>query len=129
MHRDRLTVLRDYLRSPAVKPEAFTISFWWRTGDEFECGYAGCAVGHACQIPEFNAAGLALNDGLDDECPFPVFEDLNADDAVGQFFGLLYTQVGYLFYASAYKVGSASQWAVANRIDELLNATPTPTGA
>jgi hypothetical protein len=127
VNRDRLTVLRDYLRSPAVKPEAFNIDFWWRTGRVFECGYAGCAVGHACHIPEFIAAGLVLWTDVPNEYPFPQFGEKYSDDAAMSFFDLTDDEVRRLFYADSYFPGKPSQFAVANRIDELLTTTPNPT--
>ena len=54
MNKERLTKLAEHLRT--VSPENFNMENW-------QCGTAACAVGHACMIPEFNSQGLTLTSG------------------------------------------------------------------
>lgn len=54
-HR-RLLVLAEFLET--VPDEKLSLSSW-SEGDN--CGTTGCALGWACMIPEFRAAGLGFN--------------------------------------------------------------------
>lgn len=55
MNVERLTKLAEFLEG--VPPEHFDMRIW---GTDAECGTSGCAIGWACQVPEFKDAGLAL---------------------------------------------------------------------
>jgi hypothetical protein len=55
MNIERLLRLADYLET--VNPETFNMRTW---GSRNECGTTACAMGHACDIPEFKELGLKL---------------------------------------------------------------------
>lgn len=58
----RLLLLAMYLDK--VPRKQFNMSFWGkgkiRKSYEQSCGFAGCAMGHACFIPSFKKLGLRL---------------------------------------------------------------------
>ena len=65
MNIERLTKLAELLDT--VPPDRFNMDYWGLTprgGPEelniVECGTSACALGWACSIPEFRAAGLRL---------------------------------------------------------------------
>lgn len=140
MNVQRLQVLASYLRSldkvsvwdrikaffgaALPKKKAFDMNLW-------TCETAACALGTACQIPEFQAAGLGLelcNADDDDETDengnrlfhgFPVFAGLSGFRAGSSFFGISYSAAMYLFDPDYYK-GKVKPTDVALRIDYLL---------
>ncbi len=61
MNTERLLRLADYLDT--VPAERFDMGWWGSRGPWPErsrlCGTVACAFGHACLIPEFQAAGLS----------------------------------------------------------------------
>lgn len=73
------------------------------TRNAIDCGFAACAVGWACSIPEFQEAGLKLV--RDDDSAYPVYEDNHSFDAVYRFFDVDWTTSNALFGASAYGQG------------------------
>jgi hypothetical protein len=56
MNSERLLKLAEYLDN--VSPETFNMKTW---ATAYECGTTACAMGHACDIPEFKELGLKLN--------------------------------------------------------------------
>ncbi len=93
----RLTILADYLDT-SVKDPSFHIIAWRRNRiyiHESECGTIACAVGHACDIPEFQALGLHY----DEE---PIYNGRNNWDAVADFFSLTREESEILFHYGAY---------------------------
>lgn len=110
MNRDRLQKLADHLRT--VPPEQFDMSFWW-------CGTAGCAAGHACQIPEFREAGLVIY-GCFIVYPkrFAPFDPslVSSFNSVMDFFELEYGAAKYIFLPSQYAVDHATTADVIARI-------------
>jgi len=57
----RLLTLADYLTT--VPQERFNMAYWGQgtiKASYPECGFTGCAMGHAAFIPAFRAAGLHL---------------------------------------------------------------------
>lgn len=89
MNKERLTILADHLRT--VDPEGFDLTDW-------RCGTVACAVGHACTIPEFQAAGL----GLSGYSGTPEYGSLLSWAAVRVFFGLTFEQAHSLFDSGHY---------------------------
>lgn len=66
LHRERLAILRDFLRNLKLAPDQkFNMGTWGRHSidelpTELMCGTTACAAGWATTIPEFKAAGLKL---------------------------------------------------------------------
>lgn len=103
MDAERLLRLASHLDT--VAPELFDMAYWGQ--ERPGCGTVCCAVGHACTIPEFASAGLAL------EWPalqtpartmiaHPVFGSRDGVDAVAKFFGIWKADVEHLFTNEAY---------------------------
>lgn len=92
MRSDRLLKLAAYLDT--LPPEKFDLSTW-------HCGTTGCAVGHACTMPEFRAEGLRLSepvDAFDDSLSYyPTYDGLDHWHAVCAFFELTKPESTYLF--------------------------------
>jgi hypothetical protein len=78
MNTERLLRLADHLDT--VPESAFDLMDW-------ACGTTACAVGHACFIPEFMAAGLRM-DFIDGGLPIPSFGNCYGWMAAGVFFDL-----------------------------------------
>jgi len=61
----RLLLLARYLEK--VPKKHFSMSTWGsgKIGKRYgnECGFTGCAMGHACFIPSFKKAGLVFKNG------------------------------------------------------------------
>ncbi len=109
--------LADYLENVVAKnPESFDLGDWAYKYPK--CGAVCCAVGHACDIPEFKADGLRLewhprtpafgiegvNRGI------PVFGESRRGDAAQAFFELAPSAVDYLFTEEAYWEGSGVEY-------------------
>lgn len=127
MNTKRLKTLADHLRT--VNRRHFHLDNW-------KCGTTACAVGHACDIPEFREAGLRLASreaGLrlarcDELCSLiPVYGDNEEEiedfgwGAVGRFFDLNDKQSAYLFDGYQYE-DNARPADVADRIDQFIAA-------
>lgn len=113
MRSDRLLTLAKRLDKVPVKQ--FDMSYWGMEWDpeagetvDFapadptkECGFAGCAVGWACSIPEFIDAGFRLFQGTPTYNPggFVVWQHF---DAPVHFFDITEDQAHYLFGMSYY---------------------------
>ena len=127
LYKDRLTKLGDFLAH--VPKEKFDLENWRNNGQESMdsngdiddhdlrtgCGTTGCAIGWACTIPEFKAAGLSYTG-------FTVrYDDLVSWGAVEVFFGLCHMEALYLFSEDSYKA-NASPYDVAERLYEAADA-------
>ena len=113
----RLEILADRLEAFVPTPECqFDMEIW-------ECGTAACAVGLACQIPEFNSLGLRLErtswGGLI-MASEPVFADHTNWDAVRVFFGITLKEAFWLFSEEQYPDDDTTAQEVAARIRTLL---------
>jgi hypothetical protein len=84
--------------------------------DAGECGFAGCAVGHASQDPVLQAEGLPR---ADSECM--------GWDKVREFFSLTSSQAYHLFSLHAYGGHHPRPFAVACRIERFVDTTPNRT--
>ena len=108
MQSDRLLTLAKRLDRVPVKQ--FNMTFWGMEWDpeqeeyiDFgdadpakECGFAGCAVGWACSIPEFRELGLNLVHGT------PTYNLHHHFQAAETFFDLSERQAHYLFGTAFY---------------------------
>ncbi len=113
MNRERLQVLADFLLTVPV--EKFDLATW-------DCGTTACAVGHACQIPEFKKAGLRLIGGSP-KCSIS-FDGWYGRYAAQYFFDLTFKKIEDLFFADTYpKEDRKNPLAVRTRILELLDST------
>lgn len=55
----RLDLLQLILRHAETVPEAeFNMQHWWKRN----CTTVGCVIGHACQLPKIQEAGLTLKE-------------------------------------------------------------------
>jgi hypothetical protein len=90
--------------------------------NETACGFAACAVGWACTLPDFQADGLYYNvlDG------YPVHGQFENWEAVEAFFGLEPQQAWHLFSLSDYQE-AGKDWReevppdeVAKRIRDMI---------
>lgn len=111
MNKKRLQKLADHLRT--VPPEKLNM-------DEWNCGSASCAVGHACSIPEFAAEGLSLELSFFGNL-IPFFDGLENWAAVHDFFDLSEDEAQELFGSDAYQdhvtpseVSAAIEYFIAN---------------
>jgi hypothetical protein len=113
MNKERLKRLANYLDT--VKPEEFNLKDW-------KCGTVACAVGHACSIPEFSAAGLKLEFVHGINRWTPILGDDESWEAVKLFFGIDDADARWLFcmhdYESGYETTAAQ---VSARIREFVS--------
>lgn len=90
------------------------------------CGFAACAVGWACTIPEFAEAGLKLAARPKyskeyDVTMVPKYNDLKGFGAVGKFFGIGLDTVEYLFDANSFGSSATPRPStVARRIRKVV---------
>lgn len=118
MNKQRLKVLSKHLRENV---STLDMSRW-----ADECGTASCAMGHACTIPEFKAAGLHLMEGYGVTI-FPAFDGAHSYYAAQRFFNLSREDALHLFdpycyvqmFPDIFKSGLHPA-AVADRIDALI---------
>lgn len=120
--KERLLLkLADYLDT--IRWREFDLSLWWGDRDfANECGTVGCAMGHACQIPIFQRAGLRMWHGE------PYFED--PKKPWRRNFGLVAAEMLFeissgdaynLFMARSYRYGARTRpHTVAKRIRRLV---------
>lgn len=110
MNTDRLLKLAD--RLDTVPPDRFDLDAWFQSFTEDECGTAACAVGWACTIPEFNAAGFRAEMSDDGYCLCPQYIPADTGPvytswaAVREFFGLTQPEADRLFFAGSYPLDS-----------------------
>ena len=112
----RLERLADYLGT--VPAEVFNLEDW-------ECGAVFCAIGHACQIPEFQAEGLKLRylEMDSDGVKHPFFRDKISWEAVKAFFEISATVAVPLFSSSYYQnVDQTTPAEVAAKIHKYLKS-------
>ena len=126
MNRARLNTLANALDvHPA--PAQFDLRDWFldytkdqtlpaitTDNDPIYCGYAACAVGYACTLPELRAEGLAFTTA-GGEPNEPVYNGATGWQAVRDFFDLTHDAAACLFDVNSYTYGATSQ-DVAKRI-------------
>jgi hypothetical protein len=115
MNVERLLRLADFLEE---LPEGRFDIGQWRNG----CGTAGCALGWACSIPEFEDAGLVLEGNIIGDL-VPCFNGAGGCSAGASFFGITYQLSCWLFRSQSYSNSyMASVTQVVERIRELCGA-------
>lgn len=146
MNRPALQLLSEKLKT-VVPADRFNLAEWFQRpvfkDIEQPCGFAGCAVGWACVMPEFNALGLrrtTLEEAAEEEAAeqdvlvgSPIYTDADGEAhngwyAVTRLFGLWGNEADYLFLDSCYDTPTdangvpetATPLMVAARIDEVL---------
>lgn len=85
------------------------------------CGTAGCAVGWACALPEFNAQGLTWDEGMPAYQHGPAGGLFSHFEAVNMFFDIDPKSSAELFMGTSYK-GVAGPLDVASRIRDFVDA-------
>lgn len=83
-----------------------------------ECGYAACAVGHACSIPSFRKAGLKLTKF--GNYTDPTYKGSSNWYAVESFFDIDNHTAKLLFSSDSYKNPRVRPSTVANRIRKFV---------
>jgi len=92
-----------------------------------DCGFAACAIGHACLDERFNQHGLFLQWGDPGQSHAPMYSHQNrlhrSWAAVGRFFDLTPTQEDHLFDGDRYPYDQKKDpAAVRQRIEAFLAA-------
>lgn len=82
---EKLTLLADHLE--AIPAKAIRLEYW-------KCGTVACAVGHACQIPEFQKMGLEIEPSF--HFP-PLYNERTGWSAVRAFFEIDNYEADFLF--------------------------------
>lgn len=119
---ERLLRLAEHLDT--VPTEQFDMSIW---KDDYECSTVACAIGHGCNVPEFQEAGLHLERVCDDAEWGPSFEGLDGFEAVAVFFGTSVDQAKNLFGYS-WTNGYKTPGEIAKRIRRFVERQ-VPAGA
>lgn len=97
---EKLTITADHLEQN-VKDDEFALTTYMTP-----CGTIGCAIGHACDIPEFRDMGFhliftsPLGIGLQ-----PTFGGVYNGRAIERFYDLGAEEVNWLFFSSSYGPG------------------------
>jgi hypothetical protein len=125
MNVERLQKLADFLKRPI--PGRFNMREWIKEDIDDEgnvCGTAACALGWACTIPEFRAAGLTLSEPAI-RTGFrrysPRCEGERSYTAGAKFFGLGLEQAMYLFDFDRYPdPHHITRCEVVERIEEMI---------
>ena len=128
MQVERLKTLARFLNTKVDNKE-FDISYWINTTN---CGTTCCALGWACSIPEFQAAGLTLwNPLINDSKPVPCYKEKGVVyrdfDAAVKFFDITDKESLFLFSSLNYKKSAVSSKTVSRRIYQLIKDYETKT--
>lgn len=109
MHKDRLLILANYL--DAIPEDKFNMSIWYNYGDD-----CGCAIGHACKIPEFKEIGLhQILFGT------PSYNNKYGFACIKEFFNISFELAVYLFDNESYEnVDRITPKIVSKRIREFV---------
>lgn len=110
MRLDLLELVADHLDNvvAALPPERFDMEVWGfretleTTATEPACGFAGCAMGHACNIPQLRALGLTMNWGPTHLAGIITYRGRCSFVAVMDLFETSYADAEYLFDSGAY---------------------------
>lgn len=133
MNIERMQRWSSFLRNE-VPPDQFDIRDWFSSlrrkyvvaGPVSECGTIACALGWACAIPEFRAAGLLPSGNPFD--PTPIFYSFRGNEAGARFFDLPMDVADDIFYYEPWSYPKAQSGAgvtttmVADKIDGLIEA-------
>lgn len=110
--KQKLSKLAQFL-DKKVPADRFNLVEWWIHTPG--CGTVGCAVGWACQIPEFKKEGLKLLNNCS-----PCYNSLTSWSGVASFFNLNMEEATYLFLGSAYLYNKQKKTHVIKRIREFV---------
>jgi hypothetical protein len=118
-HLHRLYRLARHLMT-RVTPKNFDMSYWY-------CGTAGCAVGHACMMPEFQRVGLKTikipaENISRPSVQMPKYRGVAGWPSVREFFGLNPADSTELFSHDSYngEVHTITPKRVAKRINGFV---------
>lgn len=108
----RLSKLVKHLET--IPDRNFRIDKWW-------CKSVGCALGHACTMPEFNRLGLTVKLSLftDTIIPFDSNTECDGYHAAQSFFGLTSSESQFLFSSLYYNV-DVSKKVVIDRFKKFI---------
>ena len=118
---DLMTLAADHFENN-VSENRFNMHNW-KVSLTPECGTVGCFIGHACDVPEINEAGLHLETEDEHDTMFPIFGEEAGTHAVANFFELSYKDACYLFmpgYYATYPNDNISKEDVLYRIREFI---------
>jgi len=128
VHTKRLKILASALERRAKSTnKPLNMDVWlmqpWRRQLSV-CGSAGCALGVATRIPEFEAAGLLAETSQYNDCLYITYRDRTGFGAARAFFGLPPDYANYIFGPGAYRSPSnrVAPRTVANRIRKMVRA-------
>lgn len=132
--KERLAFLSKFLRNKPFEAGTFDMSTFGRyreedkKADPFECGFAACAGGWACSIPEFKNLGLRIEPTMLDSNVYNIgFEGKWGMNALMRFFDMDYQDClrifGILQYGSTDIIDPVR---VADRIDLFLETGSVP---
>lgn len=127
MNKKRLLKLADYLDT--VRLEKFDMNNWG-IKEEFSCGTAACALGHAGTMKCFRKSGLKTEfDTLGGQVQFTAKNSRYASyfdiEAGEEFFGLNSYEAQYLFLPGTYGARKGPK-TVAGRIRRLVRNNGIP---
>lgn len=132
IQKDRLLLLADKLET--IPDKKFFLRYWRCAENPFannsisisdqklldpECDTTGCAIGHACAMPEFQELGLYW----DNYNHVPSYQEHKEEYAAMAFFGLYRLEFMKFFLCDFYKNGENTKpREVASHIRLYLNA-------
>lgn len=112
MKKQLLQSLANFLKTPEVAGH-FNLNTW-----KSDCGTTACALGWACEIPEFQKLGLYCYNLM---YQTPVFETSFGYRAAALFFDISLEKIERLFCPNEYpEEDQANPLAVAQRIEEFI---------
>ena len=87
IYQVRWETLIAVLKDAAAREVEFDICMWEKRAVTHSCGFAGCAIGWACQYPEINTLGLSLK-YEDDGIVAPIYKTHEGTDAIVEWLGI-----------------------------------------
>lgn len=125
IRKDLLADLANHLEKKVPKGR-FSIRGWTFTPTRHTCKTAGCAIGHAPDVPSIAKTGFTCV--IEPRLP-PQGAHIGPRSgwyAVSSLFGISYTQAEYLFAESSYKTGyTTTKEEVAKRLRNFIRRPRT----
>lgn len=119
---------RSQRRKDGAHNRTFNLGCWVVVGATVSgnrCGFAACAVGHACLDKRFTEQGLEFN--WDHSLTVPEFGEEGGVQAVANFFEITTDRAREFFYPSRYMQGThTTAGQVSNRIKEFIAKSLKP---
>lgn len=111
----------DRLPSPVLNDDGIVIQPPVPVTTARDCGFAACAIGWACMMPEFHNFGLTLTDDQFDSTSgyvglAPSYRGYYGFPAISHFFSISVFEAQHLFSSNAYDILQPMPNIVANRI-------------